>query len=181
MIFRCPHCGSQKFKIIDDNAILCEYCDQESNFSVDEIENRNENKAFIKELQERYNAKLAELYKEKGQAHAYMLYCKKLANPKRLLVAFGISLAITIMLLLLIPTVYASTEYANSKTGIRIAYIICAIIFFAISLVGFLFARMRNKKMRQKYQPHISHYAAQIVACENEIEIYTKQISKLIK
>ena len=176
MIFRCPHCSSEKFKIVGDNVVLCEYCGKESHFSLDEVEHSNTNMSLIQGLKEGYYGKIATLNKEKSHARACLLYYKKLANPKRLVVGFGISIAIAIFSLFLIPTIFV-----NCSNGFRIAYIICAVLFAVISVSGFLFARMRIKKRRRKYQLYISFYASKVVDCDNEIETCTKQISKLIK
>ena len=173
MIFHCPNCGSHQFEIVGDNVVACKYCNRETHFAWNEIDPDDENAAFIRELKESYYEQIEILNQEKRVARACLLHYKKRANPKRLVYLFGIIFVLSLFFLL--SSIYIGDD------SIRTAFLICTACCAAVSLAGFMYAKIRQKRRKKKYLPYVTYYAAKIVNFENEIATYSKQISNLLQ
>ena len=160
---RCPHCGAKNFKITSGDIFHCEYCNQKFNYDLDKIDFTSENKIFIQELKEEFNNKLMELSREKSKYKALVVYYSKLANSRKLTTAFFLCIMFSICVLF---------------TGLLMVVAIISSIIFSI-LFGL--AKLRSKKLHEKYQPLALLYASLIVEIEEQVTVYTRLISKLTK
>jgi len=166
---RCPHCGAKEFRIVNDDVFLCEYCNQKFNFNVDDVPLTGKNSVFVEEMKEQFNRKIAALNEKKRQSNALLLYYRKLANPTKLVTVSAVIFAVS-SLLLVSALIYR-----------EIISIIFPAISFAVSLTLFVFAKIHKKIRSQKYRPYVTYLAAEIADYDNEINYYTKLISKLTR
>ena len=141
--------------------------------NIEDVDFSAENEMAIAKLKEEYNQKIDILREEKRQSYGRLLFYKKQAYPKRLLVVATVCLLISLALLLN----FSSFVYLENGGGI----IVFSVVFFGASVGIFVLAKMRCKKRRKKYQVDISYNAQKIVECEEEISMYTKFISRLTK
>ena len=78
----CPHCGSAKFNIIDNDIFLCEYCGESFSFNIDDLDFSNENARFIEQLKGQFSGEIMKIYGEKNEHYKKLIFYKKLANPR---------------------------------------------------------------------------------------------------
>ncbi len=166
---RCPHCGSAKYKITNGDIFICEYCGEKFNFELEKLDFSAENKIYIEELKEEFSNKVLELYEMKKRYHLSLMKYKKCAYPKKLY-CFSI-----IFLIFSIFTFLASVSNYSELASV-LTYSITG-IFLGVFLL--IVSKLRNKKMFQKYEPFVLLYAKKIVNCQEEIDAYTKIISRL--
>lgn len=167
----CPHCGSTKFNLFSHDSFLCEYCNKKFSYDLEEIDFSSENKVFRDELAEQFYIKIDELNQKKKENHYYLVHYKSLAYPKKFYY-FSIFLVFFSILMF-----FATMMNLPALLGGFIISLVC----LAVSVMFFIFAKIRNKKAFEKYQSLITYYANQVVNYENEISIYSNFISRLIK
>lgn len=166
---RCPHCGAKEFKIISDDVFLCEYCNRKFNFNLENILQDKENEVLIEELKEQFCEKITELNEKKLESKACLIYYKKKANPKKPIIIFGVIFALASFLL------YSSLFMENT-----ILTIVSAVVS-AVGLTLLVIAKIHNKKMAKKYRPFVTYFAAEVAEYENEIDFYSKLVSKITR
>ncbi len=156
----CPHCGSKKYQMVEDEVFLCEYCNQKFSFDLDNINLDTEDSVFIEELKEEFSKKTNELYYEKKKNYDSLLYYKNLVSQKKLWYLAISGFVVSIMfifvtafsLLLLIPS---------------------AILVY--------FAKKKQKELSLKYAEKITYYASKVADCERKIAYYINLQSRLTK
>ena len=166
----CPHCGSKKFDLVDDDIFLCEYCNEKFNFSLEEIDFAAENKIFREELKAKFEEKINELNNEKKKYHTNLLYYKKLAYPKLLTIISAILLTLSTLVF------FASLFPDNIPLSVAFCFI-CNII----SLILFVLVKIYGKTKYNKYRSYISFCAEKIVDYDDKINLYVNLISKIVK
>ena len=160
---RCPHCGSKDFNLIKGDIFLCEYCRGKFNFDLDEVDFSSENKVFLDELRIAFTKKMNEKYMQKKDYHNNLLYYKKLSSPR----AFR-----------RIGAILLTLSSAMLVGGI---FTLLALILACISTIMLIINKKFEKQKYEKYKNKVSFYALKIVEIEDEINVYSKFISKLTK
>jgi hypothetical protein len=158
---KCPHCGSGDFNLLYDDVFLCEYCQEKFNFNIEEIDFSEENEIFIQELKEQFANKVRALHDEIIKNRAYLNEYSKKANPRKL-IAFSIALIIFAFLSIF-------------------SYVLVGLPLLAIGVALYVFAKKNEKNKRQTYQPKANFYASKIVELSEQIDYYTRLLSKLTK
>lgn len=156
---RCPYCGADDFSLSGADVFLCHYCNEKFNFNLDEIEFTPKNKVFVEDLKAQFYDKIKSLYKEMSLYREKLNYYNKLAYPKKLKIFSYVGLLISVICIGAVPLLFAPLS----------------ILF--LGLTFFSYNRAKNKY--NKHHPAALHYASKIVDLENEVNFYTKLISKL--
>ena len=160
---RCPHCGSDRFNIIEEDIFLCEYCNQKFNYDLQNLEINDSNKIFVEELKTVFYEKIEELeikkYRDKKILSIYLAKqtMGKLECFSFIVLAFGIFLLFSVFSLPIVS------------------------LFAIPCVVFFIIARKIRKTAYKKYHPIVVLYASKIADYDEQIKIYSRLISKLIK
>ena len=158
---KCPHCGSSEFNLLNDDIFLCKYCDEKFNFDIEEIDFSEENKVFIQDLKDEFTDKVRLLHEEIVKNRALLNEYSKKANPRKLN-AFSIILIILAVL-------------------ISFSYFFVGLPLLAIGVLIYIISKKDEKNKQQKYQPQANYYASKIVELMEQIDYYTKLLSRLTK
>ena len=158
---KCPHCGSGEFNLLNDDIFLCKYCDEKFNFNIEEIDFSEENKVFIQELKEEFTDKVRLLHEEIVKNRILLNEYSKKANPRKLK-AFSI-----ILIIIAVLTIFS--------------YFFVGLPLLVIGILIYIFSKKDEKNKQQKYQPQTNYYASKIVELMEQIDYYTKLLSKLTK
>ena len=166
---RCPYCGSAKYKITKGDVFVCEYCSEKFNFELEKLDFSDENKIYIEELKEEFTKKVLELYEKKKRYYISLINYKKCAYPKKL---YYFSL---------IFLIFSSFTFLASVSNYYTLHNLVnySLIGICIGIIAVFLSKQRNKKALKKYEPFVLLYAKKIVNCQEEIDAYTKLVSRL--
>ncbi|MBO4262351.1 MAG: hypothetical protein J5903_01035 [Clostridia bacterium] len=162
---QCPHCGATNPKLIKEDTFLCSYCNSKFNYTLEEISFSGENKIFIQELKEEFGKRLETLQKERAKNRAMLNYYSHRANSRTL---SRVILVLTIVFFITFLLLVQGRKFS-------LFAMLCPIVFlclYGLSLIGYKHRYKKNK-------PFSMYYATQVVKIEEEIEFYTKLISRL--
>lgn len=160
---RCPHCGSDRFNIVEEDIFLCEYCNQKFNYDLQNLEINDSNKIFIEELKTAFYEKIEELEIKKYRDKKLLSIYSAKETMRKLECFSFIALTIAIFFMLCI-------------------FSLPIISVFALPCVAFfIVAKKIRKKAYEKYHSIVVLYASNIVDYDEQIKIYSRLISKLTK
>ena len=156
---RCPYCGADDFSLSGADVFLCHYCNEKFNFNLDEIEFTQKNKVFVEDLKAQFSYKVKGLYAEISSYRKKINHYNKLSYPKGLKIFSIIGMIFSLIFISIFP----------------LLSLFSILFFVGLLVLSFRLARKRY----DKFHPIALHYASKIVECQNELNYYTKLISKL--
>lgn len=157
----CPHCGSGKFRLIKQDIFECDYCGENFNINIEDIDFTSENKGFIEDLKNEFTQKTEELHEEIIRNRIKLKTYSGLANRQKAVAISAVCLAISVLLIF--------------------AYAVIGVITGLISAAFLIFSLIKRKKDNEKYQPIANEYAKKIVEIETQINYYDSLVGKLNK
>lgn len=159
---RCPFCGAPDFVLEDNDIFCCEYCGAKFSFDLDGLAADGE-KVAAQELYAIFNAKKSELEEQKNREKRFVKYFSAKAAASA---AGGVSALI------------ALAAAASFFAAFVFPYLFIAA---AAGIVLFTLLTVYRKKMYKKYHPVAMFYASRAAKYDEQISVYAKLLSKLIK
>lgn len=157
--WNCPHCAASDFRFVGDGVFQCAYCDGKTDFrelSPEVYGNRRlgaELKAFFQE-------KIDELQRLKAENAACVREFSAKASQDKLGVFSVVCLLLSAFLFL------------GAFTSPILA------LFALPPMIAYFPIKRYRVKMRRLYQPLAAHYASEVVKCDEELNSYTRLLSK---
>ena len=160
---RCPSCGSKAVRLTEGDRFACEYCGTDFNFDLDNIEPSAENKIFIEELKAVFRERKELLEEDKSKNKFFLQYYSEKSSAKK---AGYVSAACFVLSAASLFCIGISPYFA---------------IGAAAGLAAFAALCLYRKKVHGRYHPFAMHYAEKVVKTEEQINVYTRLLSKLTK
>ena len=157
--WNCPYCAASNFLFVDKGVFQCTYCNGKTDFyelSPETYANRQ----LGAELKNFFQEKIDALQRLKAENAAYVREYTTKAHQDKL---GWISVLCLIFSIGLFLNVFTMPILA---------------LFALPPLIAYILIKRYRVKMKEKYQPLASYYAANVVKYDDELSVYTRLLSK---